>query len=425
MATERQEGSLADFDFDNESNEWFGQGASGGETSATEKVVKQVKTGGDEDEEIDIDDEDEGGSTKLNDDKEAAKDEDTQAQPAKKKEATATATNEEEEPQFFVEEKETGNKTKEKAGEEGQEERTANSTDEQGDKFYTTLATEMKEKGIFQNVEIPENEELDEEKFIELQDKEIEARVDETVEALFENLDEDAKAFIKFKKNGGRTEDFILSRTQVFPVDELDGNNPEHQAQAISYYLKTIKKMDSDEIADTLQGYKDAGKTKAYFDKYSAAIKEYQENQKKLVDEQAEKDAEAREKNAQKFNKDLEEVLLKTEAVGNFPISKQEQKELNGYITRPTVKVGKNRYVPPFQAAIAEIFRAETPEAKQKLILIAKLVRNDFDTSDIATKAETKVIKKAKDTLKAAKEGSLAGKGSGAVRKKELSDYDF
>ncbi len=116
------------------------------------------------------------------------------------------------------------------------------------------------------------------------------------------------------------------------------------------------------------------------------------------------------------------DTLTKTEKVGEFSFTKTDQKELSGYVTKPSVKVGKNKYIPAFQADIATIFRGETPEAKQKLLLLAKLVKSNFDVSDMVTATKTKVTKETKSKLQQAKEGVKAAT-SGQYSKKSLGDF--
>ena len=167
---------------------------------------------------------------------------------------------------------------------------------------------------------------------------------------------------------------------------------------------------------------KEGGKDKTTAIKYAAKLKEAEESQKEAVSKAAEKAAEKRTEDNKLFNTELNEVLLKTEAVGSFPITKTEQKELGVYLTKPTIKVGKNKYVPSFNADIAKIFKADTPESKQKLILLAKLVKTNFDTKDLVVATETKVTKTAKSKLQEAKQG-VRTSSSGLQSKKSLGDF--
>ena len=76
-------------------------------------------------------------------------------------------------------------------------------------KQYSELAKMLSEKGI---LNIEENEDLstlDEDKFYDLQENEIENRLDEKLNDYFSGMDDDVKALWKHKHNGGDTKDFF------------------------------------------------------------------------------------------------------------------------------------------------------------------------------------------------------------------------
>lgn len=408
-ATETQTGSLQDFSFDNDT--WFGQKE---EIDATEQVLKEVKGTAKT-----VADDGEGGETKV---------EATNIKDTKTKE-----DEDEEEPTFFGEEKpedkpkEEDEETEEEEGKDKgkkKEKDEGKDNPENDDKFFTTLAGELKEKGIFQNVELKEGEEITEEKFFELQDAEIEKRVEETFEAFFEELDEDAKNFLRFKKNGGKTADFFASHTASagIDLDNFDVENEAQRTQMLTHYLSTVEKLDAEDIKDRIEWLKEGGKEKTYATKYQKAMQATRDELKETIVKSQEEAAKQREAEVSNFNNSLNETLGKTETVGAFTFTKNDQKELGGYITKPTVKVGKNKYVPAFQAEIANIFRADSEESKQKLLLLAKLVKSNFDVSDLVTETKTKVVKQAKSRLQEAKTG-VKPSTSGNYTKKSLGDY--
>lgn len=294
--------------------------------------------------------------------------------------------------------------------------------DEKEDSFYTELVSEMKEKGIFQNIKLEEGEEITEERFVELQDEEIESRVEETLEALFENLDDDAKRFIQFKKNGGNTAAFLSLVTSRFDIKDFDEDEEKHQQIVLKHYLTNYEQLDREDLQDRLDWLKETGKEKSYAKKYYQAIKaEELEAEKELIEE-TKAASDAKEKNAKNFNEGIRQVIQKTENVGVFPITKADRVDLDNYITKPVVKVDKNRYIPQFQLDISKIFRAQTEEDKQKLIVLAKLVKNNFDIADLKANTETEVVKRVKSKLKEAKTG-VRMHSSNRNGEKSLSDY--
>lgn len=385
--------SLQDFNWD-ETEDFFGIKP---DKSETEEVIKKVKTD-------DLNDE----PTLEDDDLED--DDNTKDKSDKPKKGDET----DKEDSFFEEQP---------AKDESLEKEKSTETEEPSDdsKFYSTLASELKEKGIFQNVELKEGEEIDEDKFFELQDAEIESRVEETFEAFFEELDEDAKAFLKFKKSGGNTQDFFQVYRESLSLDNIDLESEEAQELVLKHYLSTMDSMDDEEISDRLEWLKENGKKKAYAEKYMNKLQELDRQKKEAISKSIEAQSKQREEGAKKFNQDLQSELEKTEAVGSFNFSKVNKKELLDFMIKPSVKIGKNKYITHFQAELGNIFKAEG-EDKKKLLLLAKLVKSNFDVKDLIEETKTKVVKEAKSKLQQAKSGVKAST-SGGYTKKSISDY--
>lgn len=314
--------------------------------------------------------------------------------------------------------------SKEEADEvDPEDEGQAEENDDQKDKkFYTTLAVELKEKGTFQNVEIDEKKEYTEEEFFELEESEIDARVNETIEALFEELDEDAKRFIAHKKKGGDTHTFLNVYTGGLGLETFDENNPSHVKKVLNYYLVNKEELDEESLQERLEYLKESGKEKAFAAKFFTKIKKEEDEIKELIITQTKEQAAKREESTKKFHESLDKTLKATDSVSGLPFTKLEQKELTAYLTKGTVKAGKNNYITGFQADIAKIFNPTNEENRKKLLLIAKLVRSDFDLSTVTTKVKTEVTKEAKSKLREARSSNRSST-SGSYSKKSLSDY--
>lgn len=382
--------SLQDFNWD-DTEDFFGIKA---EKSEMEEVIQKVKTDTDTDE-PNVSDEEEGKETKP-------------------KPATSKKEDTDEKEETFFEEQPT-DEGKEKSTEVKEEQ------PEDDSKFYSTLATELKEKGIFQNVELTDGEDIDEEKFFELQDQEVESRVEETFEAFFEELDEDAKAFLKFKKNGGNTQDFFQVYKNSISIDGVDLGNEKDQDLVLKHYLTVVDSMDDEEVTDRLEWLKENGKKKAFAEKYFNKLKEIDNNNKAIISQRQEQASQEREVASRRFNQELQSELEKTEAVGSFNFSKVDKKDLMNYVTKPSVKIGKNKFITQFQAELGNIFKAEG-ESKKKFLLLAKLVKSDFDVKDLIEAAKTTAVKEAKSKLQQAKQG-VKPSSSGNLSKKSISDF--
>lgn len=333
--------------------------------------------------------------------------------------------NEEKDVKFFEEEeKETKSVVKrDKDGKPVKEVKVDPVVEASSEEYFTALATDLVERGLLKNVELEADKQYTEEEFFDLINADREAEIDETIEALFESFDQEAKDFIKFKRDGGgNTLEFLNQYVNPFTMETLDEENPEQRQKVISHYLATVEKADSEEIKDRLEYLKESGKDKTVATKYFKILKDTAETNRKAILKDAKDDAIARAENAKKFATSLVTIAGGTDTVGMFPISKTEQKDIPAYITKPTVKTGKDSFIPEFSRDLSRILKAETPEDKKELLILAKLVKNKFKVDDLKIVTETKVTKEAQSKLRQAKEG-VKVHSSGASGRKQLSDY--
>lgn len=306
---------------------------------------------------------------------------------------------------------------------ENEEDEEGDETKEEDDKFYNTLVEELKEKGILQNIEVKKGEVITEEQFFELHDAEIESRVTETLEAMSENMDDDGKRFIKFKANGGNTADFMAIAISPINFDEkFDESDPKQVEKVLRHYYTTKEEMDAEELADKLQWLRDGGKEKATALKHFNKMKDEREKALDRLEKETEKKRLAKEDEVQEFNEALLEVLGETEQIGVIKITKQDQKELGSYMTKPLIKTGKNKYIPQMQAELMKILSAKTKEDKQRLIALSKAIKSNFDIKELAKDTTTQVTRKVKSKLQEAKQ-SVKSKTSGNSQTRALTDY--
>lgn len=295
--------------------------------------------------------------------------------------------------------------------------------DDEDVKLFTSLATDLKDKGVFSNVKFEEGEKLTEDTFFEKLEEEVDSRVEETFNGFFDELkqDPDAIAFIKFKKDGGRTEDFFKTYAQspvnVLP-ENLDLDDVKHQKLVAKIYLRDEEDLNEEEIEERIEWLEEKGKLSDKAELWNnKMIKRDAAQKQALVKQQAEA-KQAMITNQQKFKADLEKVLNDTDTVGDFKFSATDKKTLVNMITKPDVKVGDNKFTTKFQVKMGEVMKD-----KQKLLLLAKILNDDFKASDLVTNIQTKVTKKAISTLReATKDKKLSGSGTSG-RSRSLADF--
>lgn len=294
---------------------------------------------------------------------------------------------------------------------EGNEGGDGNSED---NKFFKVFAGELKEKGILRNVEIPEDADVDEEGIYSAIDQEAEARATEMIEGLTESFEQDMKDFIQFRKAGGTAQAFLNNYFAAF-TPELDMTNVAQQKIAVKQYLQMMGETDPEEIENQIQYLEDQGKLPKAAERYYGKLKEEDAANRAAILKAQEDAQAAAQKSKELFEANIKKALTEVNQIGDFSFAKVDKKELGEYITKATVKVGKNKFITPFQDAIGKLFQSED---KSELIILAKLLKSKFDTKDIVTKAATEKVAKTKSKLEEARSG-------GAARKNPLNNADI
>lgn len=290
-------------------------------------------------------------------------------------------------------------------------EETTNNEPEQG-KYWNDVYADFKENGLFNHVEIEEGEELDAEKLFELQNQEYQAEVQARLQSWAQNdLDEDAQAFIKFKTQGGRTEDFFKTYQSTYELPQGDVEDEAYQDKVIRYQLKR-EGWDADEIEDRLEYLTTSKKKKSVAKRYNSKLEKNIEEEKQALIEQVEAQKKAAQKQEEAFKTTLKDTLGATKEVKGFKITAKDQTNLYNLLTRKQYKTESGTQITGFQKKIGEAF--QDPE---KMILLAKIIDSDFDMSGFEKKAETRTTRKIKSRLEQHKStstnsGSSLGGGS-------------
>ena len=285
-----------------------------------------------------------------------------------------------------------------------------------GEKVLSIIASELKEQGIFSSVEIPEGD-LTEEQFVSLQEQEIENRIQETFEGFFEEMDEDGKAFLKFKKEGGKTSEFfdVVKNTSGYPTGDIE--TEVYQRRIARFHAEKIEGLDIDEAQEKVDWLEQNGKLDKYARRYDEKVRKLEASEKQRLEDSAVQLAKDREDGEKEFAKTIKSTLDETDEIKKFTISKKEKAELLGYITKPSVKVGKNRFLTGLQSDLNKL--SQNPES---LVLLAKLLRTDFDTSNLSTKIETETTKDLKKNIQRAQQ-NIKPSTSGSTKGRSLSDF--
>lgn len=255
------------------------------------------------------------------------------------------------------------------------------------------ILNSMKEKGLLE-YELEEGEELTDELASELIEDKWEDSINSAVEETMKELPDSVKELIKYSMNGGNPNELIAqmaSKPTNTITDKTDISDIENQ-KAVVRAARVEKGEDQETIDTYIQFLEESGKLD------SIAKKEFEaviENKKQFTKQQATLQAER--KTAQKlknreFKKNLTELITSGES--GVKLSRQEQKEMPDYIAEPTVQLENGNKISQLQS---DIFKALND--KNKTVLLAKILKSDFDLSDFTASAKTEVVKKVKGAV--------------------------
>lgn len=284
------------------------------------------------------------------------------------------------------------------------------------EEIFTELSKEFKDKKFFANVEVPEK--VTEEEFFELIEKEFEAREDESLEAFIEELeaDEDAADFIRYKKKGGKTADFLNVYATGLDLSTFDDSDDKQVESIIRYYSANVLGLDAEDTEDKIATLKEKGKDKTTAASWFAKLKEADAKLKQKLIKDQEEAYNKKKASAKAFKEDFEKTLKAVDEIGLFTISKEDKKKLASFLTDPTEKVGKDKYVPQFHLALNKVLNPKTEQDKKNLILLTKLLFNNFEVKDdVIKKAKTEVVTKTKSRLAELKRGGKVAASSGGA----------
>lgn len=259
---------------------------------------------------------------------------------------------------------------------------------------YKDLYKSFKEAGIFKHTEIEDDEEIDEDLFLEIQEQEMETEIVARIEAwATEELDDDAKSFIKFKAQGGSTAEFFRMYSSFSEIPEGDITNESHQDNVIRYQL-TQEGWDKDEIEDRIEYLTDNGKKEKVAKKYDDKLKVEVEQKKELTTKSAEENKRVQKQQEEDFKKTVKSTLEDVEEVSGFKITAEDKTKLFSFLTKKDQKISDTKSITGFQKKLGEVFN--TPD---KMILLAKLIQSDFDMSTFEKKVATKKTREVKNNI--------------------------
>ena len=302
--------------------------------------------------------------------------------------------------------------------EEADEDKSKEKTSTADGSIYEDVYKDLKEAGIFKHVELEDGEELDADRLYELQQEEIEAEVTSRLDAwASQELDEDAKAFIKFKIQGGDTSEFFKTYQSTSEITLGDIEDEDYQDSLIRYQLQK-EGWDRDEIEDRLEFLTESNKKSKFAEKYHDRLVQEQEKEKQALVKQAEEQKARARQQEEQFKTSIKETLDTNKEIHGIKFSDKDKNGLINFLTKKE-KLEDGRVITGFQRKLSESFNDP-----KKIALLAKILNDDFDFSSFEKSAITKKTKEIKRNIEQRQSMRPTGSGSSSGANSLASLFD-
>lgn len=258
--------------------------------------------------------------------------------------------------------------------------------------IYDDVYKDLKDYGVLKHVNIEENESLTPERLKELYEQDYESEVSQRLKNFADNeLGDEGKKLIRFIQSGGKVSNFVsLYKDTEIPEGNIEDEN--FQDDLIRYQLKK-EEYDHDEIEDFIENLTNSGKkairAKRIFERLSA--EKERQREKAIFEQEEAKKARIRENNA--YRETIKNTLSENKEINGFKINDKEKNELYHFITNPNVPSGES-YTTGIMDKLNQVFKEPS-----KLVLLAKILKSDFDFKDFKKKVETETTNKVKSNL--------------------------
>ena len=284
--------------------------------------------------------------------------------------------------------------------------------------FYEDVYKDLKEAGIFKHVELEDGEELDADRLYELQQEEYETEVQKRLEAwATQELDDDARAFIKFKTQGGDTSEFFKTYQNTSEITLGDIEDEDYQDNLIRYQLQK-EGWDKDEIEDRLEFLTESNKKSKFAERYHDRLIKEQEKEKQALVKQAEEQKIRAKQQEEQFRVSIKDTLDTNKEINGIKFTDKDKNNLINFLTKRE-KLEDGRVITGFQKKLSESF-----SDPKKIALLAKILNDDFDFSSFEKSAITKKTKEIKRNIEQRQSMRPSGSGSSSGANSLASLFD-
>lgn len=279
----------------------------------------------------------------------------------------------------------------------------------------------LKEKGLV-DYELEEGKELTEEEAENLLEDSWEKALEAEVESTIKDLPQDIKDLIKFASKGGNVGELLGKMVQHATsglTKNSDISNEDVQVLAVTMDLRN-QGYDQEYIDDQIEFLKEKDKLEGIAKKsYDKIIAEQEAETAGQVQRQKET-AELRKKQAREYKSNITTHINGLAETNGLPISKQDKISLPTYISEPNVELQDGRFVSEMQADLFKVMAD-----KDKIVLLAKLLKTDFDFSAIERKKQSQAARGVREAVERVDRKELSNSESGGHKSNKKALWDM
>jgi hypothetical protein len=279
----------------------------------------------------------------------------------------------------------------------------------------------LKEKGLV-DYELEDGKELTEEEAEHLIEDSWEKALEAEVEATIKDLPQDIKDLIKFASKGGNVGELLGKMVQHATsgiTKNSDIENEDVQVLAVTMDLRN-QGYDQEYIDDQIEFLKEKDKLEGIAKKSFDKIVAEQEAETAGQVQRQKENVEIRKKQAREYKTNITTHINSLNEMGGLPISKQDKTILPTYISEPTIELQDGRYVSEMQADLFKVMAD-----KDKIVLLAKLLKTDFDFSAIERKKQTQAARGIKEAVERVDRKELSNSESGGHKSNKKALWDM
>jgi len=284
----------------------------------------------------------------------------------------------------------------------------------------TTLAF-LKEKGLVDYEEDPENP-LTEDDADNLLEDSWEKSVEAEVEATIKDLPDELKQLIKFASKGGDVGELLGKMVQHATSGinkNSDISNEDVQVLAVTMDLRN-QGYDQEYIDEQVEFLKEKNKLEGIAKKSFDKIVSEQETETAGQVQRQKEVVEYRKKQAREYKTNITTHINSLDEMGGLPISKQDKSILPTYISEPTVELQDGRIVSEMQSDLFKVMAD-----KDKIVLLAKLLKSDFDFSAIERKKQTQAARGIRDEVQRVDKTQRVSNSGGGQKSNKKAIWDM